>query len=303
MPDQVKECTPANALPHAKHWRHNSHVVERMLMSLIVFLFVGLLINAGVQYFRQHLLVTTGTTKEVESFYPGNDCLWKPLTHHGDINISERSKESNTGDTHAIYHYEYKTDIPLEAFLDVLDHPQQSMEWFAWLKDHTYPGVKNNELPDLDILATSIDFEMVLHPMLHLHDRKFRSHLTSEIITAKWEDGNGESTVATFIYTNIPQDATKETMHPECVRGSFDMILQFTSDDNGATTGITMELDMDLNLSKKNHIVPKFMVNNMIMRWGELSLHKLVRRCRDNMGLGTVVDFKGTFLNMLPIKQ
>ena len=60
---------------------------------------------------------------------------------------------------------------------------------------------------------------------------------------------------------------------------------------------------MDLNLSKKNHIVPKFMVNNMIMRWGELSLHKLVRRCRDNMGLGTVVDFKGTFLNMLPIKQ
>lgn len=258
-----------------------------------------------MKYVQKHRLVTSGLGKEVENFYHDNVFLWKPIHHHSDIQIYETFEHKNS--SHPIYHYEYKTDVPLEAFLDVLDHPEQSLEWFAWLKYHKYLGVKKNELTNLDILSSALNSQMIIRPIIHLHDREFLTQISSNIVTEKWEDGSGETTTAVFRYSNIdPKDEIKNAFTKsckDCVRGDFDMVLTLTTDDDGATTLVSMDLDMDMKSSESPISFPKFITNTMIMRWGELSLHKLVKRCRDNLGLKSVVDIKASIMNLIPIKR
>lgn len=288
-----------------KHWRHNSPLAESVLLSLLFFLFTGLLLNSGMKYVQKHRLVTSGVGKEVENFYHGNVFLWRPIHHHSDIQIYETFEHKNS--SHPIYHYEYKTDVPLEAFLDVLDHPEQSLEWFAWLKYHKYLGVKKNELSNLDILSSSLNSQMIIRPIIHLHDREFLTQISSDIVTEKWEDGSGETTTAVFRYSNIdPKDEIKNAFTKsckDCIRGAFDMVLTLTTNDDGTTTLVSMDLDMDMKSSESPFPIPKFITNTMIMRWGELSLHKLVKRCRDNLGLKNVVDIKASIMNLIPIKR
>lgn len=294
--------------PHAypsKHWRHNSPLAESLFLSLMVFLFSGILLNAGIKYVQKHRIVTSGLEKQVENFYDGNVFLWKPIHHHSDIQIYETFEHKNS--THPIYHYEYKTDVPLEAFLDVLDHPEQSLEWFAWLKYHKYLGVKKNELSNLDILSSSLNSQMIIRPLIYLHDREFLTQISSNIVTEKWEDGGGETTTAVFRYSNVdPKDEIKNAFTKsckDCIRGAFDMVLTLTTDDDGTTTLVSMDLDMDMKSYESPFPIPRFITNAMIMRWGELSLHKLVKRCRDNLGLKNVVDIKASIMNLIPIKR
>lgn len=289
----------------SKHWRHNSPLAESVLLSLLFFLFTGLVLNSGMKYLQKHRLVTTGVGKEVENFYHANVFLWRPIHHHSDIQIYETFEHKNS--SHPIYHYEYKTDVPLEAFLDVLDHPEQSLEWFAWLKYHKYLGVKRNELSNLDILSSSLNSQMIISPILYLHDREFLTQVSSNVVTEKWEDGSGETTTAVFRYSNIdPKDEIKNAFTKsckDCIRGAFDMVLTLTTDDDGRTTLVSMDLDMDMRPSESAFLIPKFVTNTMIIRWGELSLHKLVKRCRDNLGLKNVVDIKASIMNLIPIKR
>lgn len=299
-------------------WKHNVPLVESMFKTLILFLVTGLLINYGLHYVQKLLLITTGVGKEVEKYYADNDYLWKPVRHHSDIKIYETYERKNVTDVHPIYHYEYKTDIPLEAFLDVLDHPNQSMEWFAWLKDHKYVGVHKSDLAALDVLSNTLHSQMIIRPIVHLQDREFLNEVTSNIITEKLEDGSeGERTIVTFTYTNLSPEGdeiknkfTKHN-HKDCIRGALDMVLQLTTKDEGATTHVSMDLDMNMYPSRdwKNKSlvprlpVPSMLMDKMVLRWGEVSLHKLVKRCKENIGMGIAGDKKSFIWHLIPIKQ
>ena len=294
-----------------KHWRYNYPLLESIFLSLLIFLFTGLILNSAVRSIKRHMLITTGVGKEVENFYPNNDYLWRPVQVHSDsrIHIYETFEKKNS--THPIYSYQYQTDIPLEAFLDVLDHPDQSMEWFAWLKDHKYTGVKKEDLQNLDILGNSLNSQMIIRPIIHLHDREFKAKVSADVVTEKWKDGDDlkERTVATFYYENIkPEDQIENKFtkhnHKQCIRGALDMLLQLTTEDEGKTTHVSMELDMDMNPTMSSSFaLPKFLMNKMIMRWGVVSLHKLVKQSRDNIGMEDLADVKSSLWRLFPIKR
>lgn len=297
------QTTTAPQVPKKKRLKHNHPLAEYMLYSLLAFLFTGLLLSSLGQRIRRHLLVTTGMSKEVETFFPNNDFLWKPVHHHSDIHVYETFKYKHNS-THPMFHFSYQTEVPLEAFLDVLDHPEQSMEWLAWIKDYKFLGVPKNELSNLDILSSTVHAQMFVHPLAHFHDREFIVEISSNVATEKREEDGGETTTVTFTYANflstndINNAFTKSCK--DCIRGELDMMLVLTTVDDGATTLISMDLDMDMKSSNKTMKMPNFIMDSMIMRWGEISLHKLVKRCGDNIGLKNVVDVKAT-LRSLPI--
>lgn len=286
-----------------KHLKHNSPVAESMLYSLLAFLCTGLLLSSGIQQIRKHLLVTTGMTNEVDNFYPNNSYLWKPVHHHSDILVYEAFQ--NTNSTHPMYHFEFQTDVPLESFLDVLDHPEQSMEWFAWTKNYKFLGVHKKELSNLDILSSKVNAQMVMRPLGYFHEREFITEISADVATEKWEEGGGETTTAKFTYSNVPpEDEIKNAFTKsckDCIRGAMDMVLTLTTDDYGLKTLVAMDLDMDMKSTNK--LMPNFITDSMIMHWGEISLHKLVKRCKDNIGLENVVDFKASIMNLIPIKR
>ena len=295
----------------SKHWKHNVHFAEYMFKFLLVFLFSCLILNSFFNYLRSHLFITTGVSKEVENYNAKNDYLWKPIHHHSDIKIYATYERKNGTHVHPIYHYDYKTDIPLEAFLDVLDHPNQSMEWFAWLRDHKYMGVRKNDLDSLDILSNTVHSQMIIHPMIHLQDREFLTEVTSNVKTQKIVGRIGrEKTIATFVYRNLGGDEVENKFskhdHKNCIRGALDMYLQLTTMDDGNTTHISMEVDMDMypssSRSKESLTTPWMLMDKTVMRWGELSLHKLVKRCRENLGLDQA-NLKTSFWNLVPIKR
>lgn len=298
-----------------KHvWKHNMPLVESMFKTFVLFMVAGLLLSSGIHYLQKLLLITTGVGKELEKFHADNDYLWRPVRHHSDIKIYETYERKKGVDAHhPIYHFEYKTNIPLEAFLDVLDHPNQSMEWFAWLKDHKYMGVHKSELESLDVLSNTLYSQMILRPILHLQDREFVNEVTSKIVTEELKGdavGGGERTTVTFTYTDIPPGTEIENKftkhnHKDCVRGALDMVLQLYTDDEGATTHLSMDLDMNMypSRSKMDYSFPKMLMNQMIMRWGEVSLHKLVKRCKENTGMDKVIDKRAFLWNLIPIKR
>eukprot|EP01083_Nonionella_stella_P006925 20048_1 len=310
-----KRAAGADSPIEVHHWRHNQPFVQFMLKFLLVFLCTGLFLNAIANYFRNRVLITTGVGEEIEIYKNRNDVLWKPVHHHSDIRIFETHERRNGTHIHPIYHYEYQTRIPLEAFLDVLDHPDQSMEWFAWLKDHKYMGVRKNELENLDILSNTLHSQMIIHPLIHLQDREFLNEVTSNIATEKFDDGSpsgGEKTTVTFFYRNLGGEDEVENKftkhdHKDCKRGALNMVLHLSTKDEGATTHIDMELDMDMYpcSSRTNMSIstPWILMDKMVMRWGEVSLHKLVKRCNENLGLDHTLNLKTSLWNLIPIKR
>lgn len=304
MTSQLQSTTDSPSVPR-KHLKHNYNLIEYMQYSLLAFLFAGLILSSLGQLIRRIPLFTTGMRKEVETFFPNNDYLWKPVHHHSNIQIYEALKHKST---HPVYHFEYQTEVPLEAFLDVLDHPAQSMEWLAWIKDYKFLGVHKNDLSNLDILSSKVYTQMVVHPLAHFHDREFMIEISSNVLTEKREEDGGETTTVTFTYTNVL--STNEIKNAftksckDCIRGALDMTLTLTTDDDGATTLVSMDLDMDMNSSRNKLMkMPNFVMDSMIMRWGEVSMHKLFKRCRNNIGLKNVVNVKGSILNLIPIKR
>lgn len=292
--------TSANTRMASNASKHNLPIHSWMNYSFLGFLFVGLLISSGIQHVKN--IRTAGTSTEVENFYPHNYNLWKPVHHHSDISVYESFENKNS--TRPLYHFEYDTNIPLEAFIDVLDHPNQSMEWIAWIKDYKYIGVRKSELDTLDILKTPVNAQMILHPLIYTHEREFLTKIESTMYTAKLEN-HEEVTTVKFDYSNlnsvneIKNAFTKQCK--DCIRGNLNMLLTLITFDEGESTKLIMDLDMDLQSS--DH-VPTFVDNSMILKWGEISLHKLMKRCRDNYKLKNIVDVKGGLLNLFqPVKH
>ncbi len=323
----------AKGFPQAKTQRHNFPILETIFLSFMIFLFTGLALFSFIHYFQDHILITTGLkpSKDVARMKQFNHLShpdregWERVHIHGDVAVykkiaeREQEQEDKTTRTHyspPIYLYHHKSNLPMHAFLDILNDPHQAMDWFAYLIDKKYQ-VKKHEpkvyeelmAENLDLLPNDIDLHMILRPYLRLHDREFATHLTSFIDT-EGEDydpdtgSHGERTVVTFLYRNI-EDRDDVNVRPicptgACVKGNFDMILRLTTHDEGNTTEVEMELDMDFNPSKK---IPKFLLDNLTMRWGVMSIHKLVKICRWNLGLESMVDFKASLYNLVPIKH
>jgi hypothetical protein len=278
------------AIQGTKKLRHNVPIVEAFIVFMVIFLFSGLLMNSSVKVARETLFGKTNRSLIAKDG-------WSHVQYHGDMLVTKKQFPDYSTPT---FRYEYKTDVPLEAFIDVLDHPQQSVEWFAWMVDHKYI-VNSRELDTLDLLERTIDFRMVLRPYpsnpfrLH-HDREFYIRTKSHIETQVDAPGK-ETTIATFTYSNI--DGQKQECD-RCLMAKFDMILTLSSDDEGVSTFINMALNMDVS----SDYLPTFLADDMVMRWGALSLHKLVKRCSDDIGLNhrTWFNAKHSLLNVLPIK-
>lgn len=273
-----------------RKWRHNVPFMEAFAIFLVIFLFSGLMLDSGYHYARQVILGKRGTTIVTEDG-------WDHVKYHGDMLVTKKQFPHYSTPT---FRYEYKTDVPLEAFIDVLDHPQQSIEWFAWVVDHKY-NVNRKDLDSLDLLEKTVDFRMVLRPYLSNplrlhHDREFHLQTKAHIETREEEPGK-DVTTATITYKNI-EDRNQSCNN--CIMAKMDMILTLTSEDEGASTYVSMALNLDM---ASEHL-PEFMTNDMSMRWGALSLHKLVKRCSDNIGLKHKSWFsaKHSLLNVFPVK-
>eukprot|EP01083_Nonionella_stella_P146663 461575_1 len=333
--------------------KHNFPLAEAIFLSFMIFLFAGLMIFSTIHYLKDHhLLITTGINPKQHHDFQifgrkpllGNSVQviqdrahhekkgWEHVNYHGDIAVYKKFKLNevkegpNAGQEVPVeiptFKFVYHTNIPLHAFLNILNDPKQSMSWFALLAEHKYEVKKHEPLvyqeflqETLDLLPNSIDLHMVMKPYLNLHDREFATHLTSYIETDNEEFDNttgshGEKTVVTFLYQNLDEDHADDNVRPicprpyQCIRGKFDMVLRLTTHDidNGNSTSIEMELDMDMNTKGS----PQFLMNNSIMHWGVLSLHKLVKMCKVNLGIGFekgMDDFRSSLIRLIPVKH
>jgi hypothetical protein len=140
--------------------------------------------------------------------------------------------------------------------------------------------------------------------------------VSSEIITEKLLGASGKDrTIATFKYAHLEPDEVQNKFtkhnHKDSIRGSLDMVLKLTTLDEGVTTQLSMDLDMKMYpdgqqssyVSPTQISVPRMMMDKMVMRWGEVSLHKLVKTCKTNLGLETELDKKNFLWNFIPIKR
>ena len=264
-------------------YKHNTPLMESLLLSFTVFLSFGLLVMMGVNFAKDYFSTLHHHDPEIES--------WVHVHHHGQTEVTQKNEDRHFN----TFRYQYKTDVPFKALLVVLDDPIQQQKWFAWnVNDKAFDRNDNKRLvQDLTRVQMKI-------PYLHRHNREFLLEpVRTEMVTTAREDTKGSQIQqATYQYKSV-EDETIPLSCTACKRGEMEMDLILSTQDEGQSTNIEMSLYMNLHSSK----IPTFMLNNLTQEWGYISIMKLVKLCHSKLGLADVPDIKMMFYNLFPLKR
>ena len=106
---------------------------------------------------------------------------------------------------------------------------------------------------------------------------------------------------AIFHYNTSSEESLVPFFGVDSKKGDLEMkVTLFTQDDKADQTDIEMIVYMDLHTFKR---IPTFIKNNVSLQWGSISLMKLLKQCRDNIGLKDTHNTKISFYNLFPIKR
>lgn len=257
--------------------RENVPVTERIILTLTLFLSFGALLIMTANLARDYL-----SALQFESSLDDNS--WEHVHYRGDIKVTQK----NENRPYSTFRYQYKTGLPFDALSDILNDPIQSIEWFAWMPTEEIQNLKEDNHYRIQLKI----------PYLHSHNREFLLNVSNEDTTIDQDHGEGKHRQGLFHYKSI-KDQSDFPVSKDCKKGELEMDLTITSDDNGKNTDIEMRMYMNLH-SKR---IPTFLLNKFSLQWGTISLLKLGKICRSNLGLSDVIDTKTSFYNLFPIKR
>jgi hypothetical protein len=259
--------------------RHNVPLAESILLSLTIFLSFGLFLMMTINLVRDYL----STLRFMDSL---DDDSWEHVHYHGEIQVTQKNENL----PYRTFRYKYKTHLPFDALFDILNDPDQSTEWFAWT-------VMGKDVPEENKRLDQYHVEMKI-PYLHRHNREFLLHHSSDLETMAQDHDKGQIKQATFQYKTKRNDPTP-LICKQCKKGELDMTITLITLDDGQNTDIEMRSYMNLHSNR----IPTFLMNNVSMQWGTISILKLGKMCRSKLGLSDVVDTKMSFYNLFPIKR
>lgn len=276
-----------------KH-KHNFPIVESILLSLTIFLSFSLFLVMMVDFAKDHIF---NIGRRTAHHHIHDDNSWKHVHHRGEIDIKERNdnRPLNT------YKYYYKSDLPFQALLDILSDPIHATEWFAWtFMDEDQGKIEKpsiTTIPATDLVHVQMKVPFVCH-----HNREFLLETTNEMSTvARDDDTQIQIQKAIFHYNTSSEESLGPFFGVDSKKGDLEMkVTLFTQDDKADQTDIEMIVYMDLHTFKR---IPTFIKNNVSLQWGSISLMKLLKQCRDNIGLKDTHNTKISFYNLFPIKR
>ncbi len=288
---KLSKLNPVHAQPRR---RHNAPLMESLLLALTIFLSFSLLIMMMINFAKDYVSSL--------HLFPAKDDSWQHVHYHGDIKVTQKLEGKNANLQYNTFRFKYKTDLPFDAVVDYLNNPIHVTEWFAWTvvtspdheeeDDHDHGLVMQNE--------DTIRHILVKIPYLQRHNRELVFNVSNEIVTMAQPEEHGKEgqmKKATYTYMN---DKTSPSQCDNCKRSTFDLVMTILSnEDKKDTSDIEMTLYMDLSLN----MFPSFIMNQLAVEWGIVSLYKLRKICRASLGLADTVETKISFYNIFPLKR
>ncbi len=294
MKSSIKLSKRGSATPKSKH---NVPLIESILLSFTIFLSCGLLLMMAVNFVRDHHPTFPVRTSSLD------DGSWEHVHYHGEIKVTKK----NDMLPYSMFRYQYKTELPFESLVDILSDPVQATEWFAWkvtgTNDEGGCEQEGNESEEENRNLNTCSVQMKV-PYLQRHKREFLLHLSNEIVTMAQDDGGGgQVRQATFNYESDEDEVVDVFVCKDCKRGELNMNLTLTTDEFDALKNTGTDIEMKLYMNFHSKRIPTFLLNNISMQWGSISLLKLTKMCRNSLGLDDVMDTKMSLYNIFPIKR
>ena len=274
--------------------RHNTPLMESVLLSFTMFLSFSLLVIMTINFAKDYL-------SSLHLFPRMKDNTWEHVHYRGDVIVTQK-KEDDSPFPYNTFRFKYRTDIPFDTLVGTLNDPTQVQEWFAW---SVTPTKDNEAISSYYYNEDSSVYRILMNvPYLHRHNRELIFKVTNEISTTadvQERDKGKKGQVKKAIYT-YKDDGSLPLLCEHCKRGKIDMnlIIRTKEDDINHSSDIEMILYMDLN---SNNMIPSFIMNRLTKEWGIISLNKLRKICRTSLGLGDVPETKFSMYNVFPLKR